>query len=70
MWPARFFKAYPEYFIRSSKVLIKDRGAVVTPELIIKYFTKFNDAKRKYNILDDDIWNFDEINFQIRIRDL
>jgi len=67
MWPARFFKVHPEYFIRSFKVLVKDRGAVVIPKLIIKYFTKFNDAKRKYNILDDDMWNFDETGFQIGV---
>jgi len=29
-WPRRFLKRYPHYFVRSSKVLAKDRGTVTT----------------------------------------
>ena len=29
MWSARFLKAHSKYFVRCSKVLVKDRGTVV-----------------------------------------
>ena len=68
-WTRRFLISHPEFIRKKRKPMEVNRYIVQTDfhEDLVVHFTRFENAKAEYGILDDDIWNMDETGFSIGV---
>jgi hypothetical protein len=64
-WVSRFIKRSPTLNHGRSQPLAKDRILSMIPSQIEGWFRDFQDVVQLYNIDTQDIWNMDEIGFQM-----
>lgn len=64
-WPRRFVKRHPEVSLTCSIGYDIKRAKAEDPKLIHDWFERVKEAKIKYGVHEDDIYNVDETGFQI-----
>ena len=58
---------HPELYKAKQKPLELERKLVHDPNMIQNWFERFKVFREKYNVFDEDIWNFDETDFRIKV---
>lgn len=66
-WPSRFVQRVPELKTRVNRPYDYKRCLNEDPETIRKWFRLVQNMKRKYGILDEDTYNFDEAGFRMGV---
>ena len=66
-WTANFIKRTPELKTRFSRKYDYKRAQCEFPETIQGWFALVRNTINKYGILEDDIYNFDEVGFQMGV---
>jgi hypothetical protein len=66
-WLKRWFKRHPEYRVRRRRALDIERLRAQDKSMVRKWFTNYEEAIRKYGILPEDLYNFDETGFRIGV---
>ena len=66
-WPRRFLARHPEYFKRKLTPLAHDKKNTHNPANIRARFKKFQAACIFFGIVFEDIWNYDETGFRVRV---
>ena len=67
LWAHNFVKRQPEIRMRYSRRYDYQRAKCEDPKVIGEWFALVRNVKAKYNIVDNDIYNFDETGFIIGI---
>jgi len=67
LWAHNFVKRQPELRTRYSRRYDYQRAKCEDPRIISEWFTLVRNVKAKYSIMDDDIYNFDEVGFMMGI---
>jgi hypothetical protein len=65
LWVYRFINRYPEIKSRYNRKYDYQRTKYQDPEVIRAWFRLVQNTAAKYRILDKDIYNFDEMGFQM-----
>jgi hypothetical protein len=66
-WTRNFFKCNPEFRTRISKPLSFDRKWAHDPDAIMDWYSGLLRTIARYEVVSDDIWNFDETGFSIGV---
>lgn len=66
-WAVRFLNRYPELHKAKQKPLELERKLAHDPDMVQNWFERFQALRERYNVFDEDIWNFDETGFQIGV---
>ena len=66
-WARRFLDRHSELYKVKQKSLELERKLVHDSDAILNWFERFQAFKKRYSIQNVDIWNFDEIDFQIDV---
>lgn len=66
-WAKRFIKRYSELHKAKQKPMELERKLAHDPEMLSNWFERFQKLREQYQVLDDDIWNFDETGFRIGV---
>ena len=64
-WAKRWLSRHPDIKIRKQKPLAAERKETHSSEEIQSHFRRFKEAREKYGVLDEDIYNVDETGFCI-----
>ena len=67
LWAHNFLKRQPELNIRWARRYDYQRAKFEGPKVIGEWFALVRNVKAKYGIVDDDIYNFDEVGFMMGI---
>ena len=67
LWAHNFVKRQPELRTRYSRRYDYQRAKCKDPRIISEWFALIRNVKAKYSIMDDDIYNFDEVGFMMGI---
>ena len=66
-WPNNFVKRTPELKVKFNRKYDYKRALCEDPAVIAPWFRLVQNVKAKYGILDEDIYNFDEIGFMMGV---
>ncbi|EAQ93003.1 hypothetical protein CHGG_01238 [Chaetomium globosum CBS 148.51] len=67
LWAHNFVKRQPQLRTRRTRRYDYQRAKCEDPKVIGEWFTLVQDAKAKYGIVDDDVYNFDETGLMMGI---
>ena len=63
-WAKRWLLRHPEIKTKKQKPLAAERKEAHPPEETRAHFQRFKEAREKYGVLDEDIYNVDETGFR------
>ena len=66
-WASRFIKTQPELQTKWDRKLHSQRALCEDPIKISAWYTRAEETRRTYGILDEDTYNFDEIGFMMGV---
>ena len=66
-WTKCFLNRHPKLHKTKQKPLELERKLVHDPDLVQNWFERFQTLREKYEVFNEDIWNFDETDFQIKV---
>ena len=64
-WAKRWLTRHRDIKVKPQKPLAAERKEAHSPEEIRAHFRRFREAREKYGVLDEDIYNVDETGFRI-----
>lgn len=62
-----FLKQHPDFLVQKQKLFAVAQKNAHDLDAMLKRFHEYKNLRREYDILDDNVWNFDETRFRIRV---
>ena len=66
-WVRRFLDRHPELYKAKQKLLELERKFIYDSNVILNWFERFQVLRKKYSVQNENIWNFDEIEFRVDV---